>query len=197
MKKIDSENYSADELLDILLEGNACFQNNTPRVKNHCFCAMKETLTDGQKPYAMILGCSDSRVCPEIIFDTGLGELFVARTAGGTIGPNVLETLEYGVAHLKIKLLVILAHQDCGVMKYALNAPLYNDELENLIHHAQCVKTQMGTACFNELAKHYCDFAKHRLLVKSQIIKKTYDEGKLKIQKAYFTLENGKVELLD
>ena len=54
MKKIDSENYSADELLDILLEGNACFQNNTPRVKNHCFCAMKETLTDGQKPYAIL-----------------------------------------------------------------------------------------------------------------------------------------------
>ena len=197
MKKIDSEKLSADELLEILLEGNRCFKNNTPRVKNNCFDEMKRTLVEGQKPYAMILGCSDSRTCPEIIFDTGLGELFVARTAGGTIGPNVLETLEYGVAHLKIKLLVILGHQDCGVMKYAMNAPLYNDELENLICHAQCVKMQMGSACFNELAKHYCDFAKHRLLAKSHVIKEAYQSGALKIVKAYFTLENGEVEILE
>lgn len=197
MKKIDSENYSADELLEILLEGNRCFKNNTPRVKNHCFNEMKKTLTEGQKPYAMVLGCSDSRTSPEIIFDTGLGELFVARSAGGTIGPNVLETLEYGVSHLKIKLLVILGHQDCGVMKYAMGAPLYNDELENLIHHAQCVKMQMGTHCFNELAKYYCDFAKHRLLAKSKVIKEAYENGRLKIVKAYFTLENGEVEILD
>ena len=94
MKKIDSEKLSADELLEILLEGNRRFKNNTPRVKNHCFDEMKRTLVEGQKPYAMILGSSDSRTCPEIIFDTGLGELFVARTAGGTIGPNVLETPE-------------------------------------------------------------------------------------------------------
>ena len=197
MKKIDSEKLGADELLEILLEGNRCFKNNTPRVKNHCFDEMKRTLVEGQKPYAMILGCSDSRTCPEIIFDTGLGELFVARTAGGAIGPNVLETLEYGVAHLKIKLLVILGHQDCGVMKYAMNAPLYNDELENLICHAQCVKMQMGSACFNELAKHYCDFAKHRLLAKSHVIKEAYQSGALKIVKAYFTLENGEVEILE
>ena len=197
MKKIESENLSADELLEILLEGNRCFKNNAPRSKNHCFDAMKRTLVEGQKPYAMVLGCSDSRTCPEIIFDTGLGELFVARTAGGTIGPNVLETLEYGMSHLKIKLLVILGHQDCGVMKYAMSAPLYNDELENLICHAQCVKMQMGTACFNELAKHYCDFAKHRLLAKSKIIKDAVDNGKLKIVKAYFTLENGEVEILE
>ena len=197
MKKIDGEKYNADELLEILLEGNKCFKNNAPRVKNHCFVEMKHTLVEGQKPYAMILGCSDSRTAPEIIFDTGLGELFVTRTAGGTIGPNVLETLEYGVAHLKIKLLVILGHQDCGVMKYAMSAPLYNDELENLICHAQCVKMQMGTDCFNELAKHYCDFAKHRLLAKSKIIKDAFESGKLKIVKAYFTLENGEVEILD
>ena len=82
-------------------------------------------------------------------------------------------------------------------MKYAMGAPLCNDELENLIHHAQCVKMQMGAHCFNELAKYYCDFAKHRLLAKSKVIKEAYENGSLKIVKAYFTLENGEVEILD
>ena len=159
-----------DEALKFLLEGNKKFIEGKPEIKNYCFDSMKESLEEGQKPYATVLSCSDSRVCPEILFDTGLGELFCVRTAGNTIGPNVLESIEYAVKKLKIKLLIILSHQDCGVMKYALSAPLYNDCFENLIYQVQSVKYEKGVENYDVLAKEYLEVCKHRLLVKSNII---------------------------
>ena len=65
-----------EEALEFLLEGNRKFIEGKPEIKNYCFDSMKESLEEGQKPYATVLSCSDSRVCPEILFDTGLGELF-------------------------------------------------------------------------------------------------------------------------
>ena len=126
-----------EKALEFLLGGNRKFIEGKPEIKNYCFDPMIKSLDEGQKPYAIVLGCADSRVSPEILFDTGLGELFCVRTAGNTIGPNVLESIEYAVKKLKIKLLIILGHQDCGVMKYAMSAPLYNDCFENLIYQVQ------------------------------------------------------------
>ncbi len=197
MHKIDGQKLSADELLEVLLEGNRAFKNNEPRIKNHCFNEMKKTLKDGQKPYALILGCSDSRVAPEIIFDTGLGELFVVRAAGGTLGPNMIESLEYAVAHLKIKLLVILSHQDCGVMKYAIDAPINDNDYENLVYHVHSIKTQTGSTCADDLARKYGTFAKSRLLKKSRVIEDAYKQGDLKFVQAYFELETGEVKIID
>lgn len=189
-------NKTADEIIEIMLEGNRNFANNEPKTKHFCFKEMKKSLTEGQKPYAAVLACSDSRVCPEIVFDAGLGELFTVRTAGNTIGPNILESLEYAVKKLKVKLLVILGHQDCGVMKYALSAPLYNDEFENLIYQVQSVKTEQGITCSNDLSKEYTQVCKKRLLIKSSIIKNAVEKNELKIIRAYFSLESGKVEIL-
>lgn len=104
--------------LEKLLEGNKHFINGTSRAENKCLKTLQK-LANKQSPQAIILSCSDSRVVPEIIFDTGIGELFVIRTAGATIGENVIESIEFAYEELNIPLLVILGHDNCGVVTYA------------------------------------------------------------------------------
>ena len=185
----------ADKILEILLEGNKNFVNSTPQADKRCFKSIK-ALKHGQNPGAIVFGCSDSRVASEIIFDCGLGELFVVRTAGNAIGPNILESIEYGIKHLEIPLLIILGHQDCGVMKHALEADLYNDDFENLVYQVQTVKNEKNITCFNDLAKAYTKVTKNRLLKKSSIINSAVEAGKLKIVRAYFSFDTGLVEIL-
>ena len=110
---------SADEALGRLIEGNQRFLRGEAR--NSAF--RLETLTDlakAQTPYATILGCSDSRVPPEWIFDTGLGELFVIRVAGNFFSPEIAGTLQYAGSYLGIPLVVILGHEGCGAITAAL-----------------------------------------------------------------------------
>jgi carbonic anhydrase len=83
----------------------------------------KEVLADlakGQRPYATIIGCSDSRVPPELVFDAGFGELFIVRVAGNVISPEVMGTLQYAAVHLHTQLFVVLGHEGCGAVQAAL-----------------------------------------------------------------------------
>ena len=88
-----------------LLNGNRKFVNGTPTAQNMTLETLQKYAFH-QEPYALVLSCSDSRVVPEIIFDCGIGELFVVRVAGITAGPNVIESIEYGVKKLQIPLLI-------------------------------------------------------------------------------------------
>lgn len=187
---------SSKEILKILLEGNKNFVNSTLQAENRCFQTV-QALKSKQQPGAIVLCCSDSRVVPEIIFDCGLGALFVIRTAGSAIGPNILESIEFGIKKLEIPLLIILGHQDCGVMKYALDADLYNDDFENLIYQVQTIKNEKNITCFNDLAKVYTKVTKNRLLKKSTVINQAAESGKLEIVRAYFSFDTGLVELLN
>ena len=82
----------------------------------------RKRLAGGQKPFATILGCSDSRVPPELLFDQGFGDLFVIRVAGNVIDTDVVGSVEYGVDHLKTKLVVVMGHEGCGAVTAALQA---------------------------------------------------------------------------
>src|SRR6059036_1627413 len=77
----------------------------------------REELAKSQHPFAVVLGCSDSRVPPEIVFDQGLGDLFVLRVAGNVINDESLGSIEYAVDHLAVRLIVVLGHQRCGAVK--------------------------------------------------------------------------------
>ena len=77
-------------------------------------------LAKGQRPYATIIGCSDSRVPPELVFDAGFGELFIVRVAGNVISPEVMGTLQYAAVHLRTPLFVVLGHEGCGAVQAAL-----------------------------------------------------------------------------
>jgi len=110
---------SAKEGLRRLIEGNERFMRGQARFPTVC----KETLADlarGQQPYATILGCSDSRVPPELIFDADFGELFIVRVAGNVISPEVIGSLQYAGAHLRTPLFIVLGHEGCGAVQAAL-----------------------------------------------------------------------------
>jgi carbonic anhydrase len=110
---------SADEALGRLIEGNQRFLGGEARSS----AFRRETLVDlakNQRPYATVLGCSDSRVPPEWIFDTGLGELFVIRVAGNVLSPEIAGTLQYAGSYLETPLFVILGHEGCGAITAAL-----------------------------------------------------------------------------
>ncbi|MFF3500294.1 carbonic anhydrase [Streptomyces sp. NPDC003247] len=103
------------EALDLLLAGNRRFTGGTPRHPNQDAGRRADTAS-AQHPHAVLLGCSDSRLAAEIIFDQGLGDLFVVRTAGHTVGPEILGSIEYGVSVLGCPLVVVLGHDACGAV---------------------------------------------------------------------------------
>ena len=110
-----------DEALDCLIEGNQRFVRRRP-VYNKLSEELFVSLRDGQRPFAVILGCSDSRVPPELVFDQSFGDLFVIRLAGNLITPGVAGSIQYAYQHLGTSLLVVLGHQGCGAVKAALAA---------------------------------------------------------------------------
>jgi carbonic anhydrase len=107
--------------LAALLDGNRRFVAGSPE-HPHQDAAHRAHTADGQHPFAVILGCSDSRVAAEIVFDRGLGDLFVVRTAGHMLGAEVLASLEFAVSALGAPLIVVLGHDRCGAVTAALGA---------------------------------------------------------------------------
>lgn len=110
---------TAQEALTRLKEGNARFIAGNARFQTVQKDVLAE-LTKGQQPYATILGCSDSRVPPELVFDAGFGELFIIRVAGNVLGPSIMGTLQYAAVHLQTPLFIVMGHQGCGAVKAAI-----------------------------------------------------------------------------
>jgi len=116
---------SAEEGLQRLMDGNARFLNGTarfPTVRKDVLAAMASE----QHPYATIIGCSDSRVPPELVFDANFGELFVIRVAGNVLSPEIAGTLQYAGVHLKTPLFLVLGHENCGAIHAALDVKFRN-----------------------------------------------------------------------
>lgn len=109
----------AAELWTNLVTGNRRFVDGTPA--EHALADVREQLADAQHPRVVVLGCSDSRVGPETVFDTGLGELFVVRSAGNVVDPVGLGSIEYALKHFQPKLLVVLGHSRCSTVEAALD----------------------------------------------------------------------------
>jgi len=114
---IDAEPYprDADEALARLKQGNQRFLNDKPR-HTHEKASWRSLLVENQKPFATVVGCSDSRVPPEFIFDVGFGDLFTVRLAGNIIAADVIGSLQYAVAHLHTPLVLVLGHEGCGAV---------------------------------------------------------------------------------
>src|SRR6188768_2923248 len=110
--------YTAEESLERLIEGNQRFVEGRPTGLGNYRYSVSD-LTAGQQPFATILGCSDSRVPPELIFDVGLGELFVIRVAGNFMSPEVAGSFQYAGSYLHTPLFVIMGHTGCGAISAA------------------------------------------------------------------------------
>ena len=112
----EQTSYTADEALARLKEGNERFVSGHAKFPT----VQKEVLAElakGQHPFATILGCSDSRVPPELVFDAAFGELFVIRVAGNVLGPSIMGTIQYAGMHLHTPLFVVLGHEGCGAVE--------------------------------------------------------------------------------
>ena len=112
---------TADESLARLMEGNKRFVKRKAQHPDQSLAHLRE-IEPGQHPFAIVLGCSDSRVSPEVVFDQGLGDLFVIRVAGNVTDDAVVGSVEYAVEHLKTPLVVVLGHQGCGAVQAAVSA---------------------------------------------------------------------------
>lgn len=111
----------ANEALEKLKAGNARYLVSETAVGEVSPSVRRQTLTEGQHPYAIVICCSDSRVIPEAIFSAGIGDLFVIRVAGNVIDNHQLGSIEYAADHLGCKLIVVLGHDHCGAVDAALN----------------------------------------------------------------------------
>lgn len=132
---------SPEDALQRLMEGNGRYINNSPQPAT--YEATRVALVKGQNPYACILGCSDSRVNPDLCFDAGRGDLFVARVAGNFVTPEILASLEYGTAVLQSPLIMVLGHNSCGAIKASIKA-VKNDE--DFPGHIQLLASSLAPA---------------------------------------------------
>lgn len=180
-----------------LLAGNRNFVNGTPTLKNMSLDTLKKYAFH-QEPYACVLTCSDSRVTPEIIFDCGIGEIFVIRVAGMTTGPNVIESVEYAVKKLKVPLLILLGHDDCGVMKYAKEH--YPEPVKDFSSIVKCVYPVLDKkediTCHNYFAQQHTIWVNDYLMKHSVIVSEAVKDKKLYIANCHFDHSTGLVDLI-
>lgn len=188
-------NERAQKSLELLLEGNKNFVNGISKAQNRNIESLRAA-AGSQAPIACIVTCSDSRVIPEIFFDKGIGDLFVVRGAGAVIGPNILESVEYAVDQLNVPLIVVISHDDCGVMKAAKNAYPHEPENYKLLIKSVYEIIDNEIKSYNELALDYTLVKKRKLLKRSEILRLAYAEGKMDIVRAYFSFETGEIKIL-
>ncbi len=187
------------EILKRLLRGNKQFIQGKYEAKNITIETLKE-LSDHQNPHACVLSCSDSRVVPELIFEAGIGELFVVRVAGITLGLNVIESIEYAIKKLHTPLLLLLGHDNCGVMEYAQKTyPDIKEDFKAILSSVYPVIENDKTALNdeNKLAKLHTLWVEKYILNHSRIIKNAVLNNELYIAKCHLCHNSGEVSLLD
>jgi carbonic anhydrase len=199
---VKEEAYSAAAkvALENLLAGNQRFvrDERAPRA----FDLRREKLVRGQKPLAIILGCSDSRVSPETLFDQNLGEIFVVRTAGQVLEPTSIASIEYAVDHLQAPLLMILGHEQCGAVTAAIahagEAKGNIGRLLNKIQPAIDKAKQLNTPPEGMVEKvtnlHLEELAK-QVLQESEVIKQAVAESRLRIVTAKYQMSSGEIQI--
>ena len=195
---------TADQALQRLQAGNARFVAGEARFPT----VQKEVLAElakGQQPYATILGCSDSRVPPELVFDAGFGELFVVRVAGNVLGPSILGTLQYAGSHLHTPLFVVLGHEGCGAVKAAIAAKFHGvtqkSRIEVLLENILPALDGLDGEQPAEMLLHSAVEANVRHTVRQLLAtpeaKANLVAGHMKLVGAVYELESGRVRFLD
>ncbi len=178
------------EALERLKEGNDRYMKDQLLHPNNSM-DRREEIVSGQSPFATIVGCSDSRVSPEIIFDQGLGDLFIVRVAGNVVGPVELDSIDYSVEHLGSNLVVVLGHEACGAVTAVLKgktediedvAALIRPAIKNIKNVEQATKANVRWIVSK--------------LKETPVVKDLISRGKVRVVGGYYHLGTGQVELL-
>ncbi len=189
---------TSDQALAMLMEGNKRFVG-TQATHPHQDAEYRIGLGKGQAPFAAILACADSRVPPEVLFDEGLGDLFVVRVAGNIINDQLLGSLEYAAAHLNTPLIMVMGHTSCGAIGAVANGATLEGHIASLAPAIQPavdrVRDMEGNLTDNA-AKEVARMTADQLRTSMPILANLVRDGKLKVVAAFYDLESGVVELL-
>jgi len=196
--------YTAEEALARLKEGNARFLSG----KSHFPRLQKQVLAElakGQQPDATILGCSDSRVPPELVFDAGFGELFIVRVAGNVLGPSIAGTLQYAGMHLHTPLFVVMGHEGCGAVQAALATKFHGAQqasriellLENILPALDGLDAALPPEALMSAAVEANVRWTMRTMLESPEGKARAAEGVIEIVGAIYELATGRVRFLE
>ncbi len=173
-----------------LMRGNEKYQNFNPTHPDQSKKRLAEVFK-GQHPMAVVVTCSDSRVSPELIFDQGIGDLFVIRTAGHAVSDYEMASIEYAVEHLKVKDVIVLGHESCGAIKEFLEHPKDSlpKHLNHLVDYFRNENEEKLPLAHQDLKAAIIANVRHTV----KIIQQDFSSKEVLVHGLYYNLENGKV----
>jgi carbonic anhydrase len=194
-----------DEALQYLIRGNEAFLSDKPAAPP-LGSKRRLELAKGQAPFCAYVSCSDSRVPPELLFGRGLGELFIIRNAGNTVGTTAMGSLEFAVAVLRVPLIVVMGHEACGAVKAAQAVVESNavfpgsidDMIQPIIPAVLEARDEKGKIDLeNATRQNVRRIVKNLRTEASPLLLDPQREGKLKVVGAYYELDEGRVDFFD
>jgi carbonic anhydrase len=187
---------SPDAALQELMDGNRRFTSGRLTAPEQDLAILKQNTIEKQEPFAALLSCADSRVPVEMVFDQSIGHIFVTRIAGNFVTPEIIASLEYGVAVLGTKVILVMGHSGCGAVKGTIQAKEVPGQISALFPHIQPAVDQAGPnleAATKANAKIQAALLREASTVVSSFMK----EGKLKVVAGYYDIASGAASLLD
>ncbi len=185
-----------EEALQALVDGNSRFVNEKsvhPNTNN----GRIEGTAPHQAPFAAVVGCSDSRVPVELVFDRGIGDIFVIRTAGNNVGGHmVMGSIEYAVEHLGVQVLLVLGHESCGGITSAISSGEHHGSIGDLLHCIQeDVQQFVGKPEEIDSAIAAHTSAQVAKIIANPVVSERIKEGKLIVKGAHYDVDSGKVTI--
>jgi carbonic anhydrase len=185
-----------DAALREMLAGNQRFTAGRLTAHEEDLSILKRHTAEKQEPFAAVLSCADSRVPVELIFDQSIGHIFVTRIAGNFVTPEIMASLEYGAAVLKVKAIMVMGHTNCGAVKATIEGKDVPGQISALYQHLQPAVKQAGSnleAAIKMNAKLQSALLREASTVISGLVK----DNKLRVAAAYYDIAGGGVTLLD
>lgn len=195
--KVDKDNLTPDQALQLLMDGNKRFVSQKVQHPHQSWARVQE-VAKGQKPFASILSCADSRVPAEIVFDQGFGDLFVCRVAGNVATPEEIGSLEFGAAELGTKVIMVIGHERCGAVTAALKGGQLPGQIGSLVDAIKPSLDRAKGMQGDPLANAVKANVKLQIenLKKSPVLSNLIESGQLKIVGAYYDLDGGTISLV-
>jgi len=194
---IAQSNLTPQQCLDLLVEGNARFVNNMRQNPNQTLARVAQVAPE-QTPFAAILGCADSRFPAEILFDRGIGDIFVCRVAGNVTTPEEKGSLEFGTSVLGAKVLMVIGHENCGAVKAAITGGELPGQIGSLTQAikpaVESSKNQAGDKVVNAVKANVRLQASR--LKDSPVISQLIQQGQLLVVGGYYDLDTAAVEII-
>lgn len=205
--KYDENKYNLgvlpDEAEKALIEGNKRFAAGRFLKKDFSEEIRLRLSTDPQRPMAVVLTCADSRVAPEVIFDQGLGDIFVVRNAGNVVDSVVLGSIEYAVDQFKIPLILVLGHEKCGAVRCAVDETETSQNIRTIMDKIMPTVKSIKSSNTNDDVEEIASKVEYenarqsaKRILESSIISRFVEEKKVKVITAKYHLKTGKVEIL-